>query len=196
MLNQPHIPCQTHFMAHTMPSHLHGTYDSRSPWLVAGTGYFVTDSDAFTRNWYKDSRNKELGPAVACPNDPLATLRQTRARCKATLGPPSPRTDDIARFNEARLGKPSNVLAADTLRQFLVRCPSLSCYESPTGALIAVYIPLFSSPVLKVAPEALLSLCQFQSCSAILKDPCATPSMHGTCAEERRPCSALLGSVG
>lgn len=55
------------------------------------------------------------------PDDPLDMFRTTRRRCKATLGPPSPRTDDMARFNEARLGKPSHVLSTDSLRQFLVR---------------------------------------------------------------------------
>jgi hypothetical protein len=86
----------------------------------AGTVYFLTDCDAFTRAWYKDNKKREVSPAVGVPGDPLDMFRMSRRRCKATLGPPSPRNDDMARFNEARLGKPSNVLTKDSLRQFLV----------------------------------------------------------------------------
>lgn len=86
----------------------------------AGTVYFLTGCDAFTRAWYKDTMNREVSPTVMLPDDPLDMFRTSRRRCKATLGPPSPRTDDMARFNEARLGKPSNVLSTDSLRQFLV----------------------------------------------------------------------------
>ena len=88
--------------------------------VTAGTVYFLTDCDAFTRAWYKDTLNREVSPTVMLPDDPLDMFRTSRRRCKATLGPPSPRTDDMARFNEARLGKPSNVLHTDSLRQFLV----------------------------------------------------------------------------
>lgn len=87
----------------------------------AGTVYFITGCDAFTRTWYKENIDREVSPTVMVPDDPLDLFRMTRRRCKATLGPPSPRTDDMARFNEARLGKPSNVISTDSLRQFLVR---------------------------------------------------------------------------
>lgn len=91
---------------------------------VYGITYLITDADGFTRNWLRDNHGRELGAPVATPDDPSATLKASRSRNKATLGPPSPRTDDLARFNEARLGKPSNVLDSDSLRQFLVRTRS------------------------------------------------------------------------
>lgn len=107
--------------------------------VSAGTVYFLTDCDAFTRAWYKDTLNQEVSPTVMLPDDPLDLFRTTRRRCKASLGPPSPRTDDMARFNEARLGKPSNVLHTDSLRQFLVCSnPHLSeqCLVLPVPAQI------------------------------------------------------------
>lgn len=87
---------------------------------VYGITYMITDADGFTRNWLRDNHSCELGAPVATPDDPSATLKASRMRSKGRLGPPSPRTDDLARFNEARLGKPSNVLDSDSLRQFLV----------------------------------------------------------------------------
>jgi hypothetical protein len=120
-------PCQAHHCLHTWRG---DSTVCTIPFECAGTGYFVIDCDAFTRDWYKSSQSRELGPAVSYPEDPLDIFRKSRSRSKATLGPPSPRTDDIARFNEARLGKPSNVLAADTLRQFLVRLPRGPCTTS------------------------------------------------------------------
>jgi len=97
---------------------------------VYGITYLITDADGFTRNWFRDNRSCELGAPVATPDDPSATLKASRSRNKGRLGPPSPRTDDLARFNEARLGKPSNVLDSDSLRQFLVRDLSL-CFLYP-----------------------------------------------------------------
>jgi hypothetical protein len=88
-----------------------------------GTTYYLVDADAFTRNWYRETLGMELPPALPYPTQPLDVFRASRARTKATLGPPSCRTDDLTRFNEARLGKPSHVLEHDSLAQFLVRGP-------------------------------------------------------------------------
>lgn len=100
---------------------------------VYGVTYLITDADGFTRDWLRDNHGRELGAPVATPEDPAATLKASRSRNKARLGPPSPRTDDLARFNEARLGKPSNVLDSDSLRQFLV------CYFRWMWASIVVF---------------------------------------------------------
>jgi hypothetical protein len=86
-----------------------------------GRQYQVTDCDQFTRDWYSTLMSIEQAPPMSCPEDPLATFKASRSRKKASLGPPSCRTDDMTRFNEASLGKPTNVLDADSLRQFLVR---------------------------------------------------------------------------
>jgi hypothetical protein len=86
-----------------------------------GTTYFLVDADAFTRDWYREMHATELPAALPYPAQPLDVFRASRARTKATLGPPSCRTDDLTRFNEARLGKPSHVLERDSLAQFLVR---------------------------------------------------------------------------
>jgi hypothetical protein len=57
---------------------------------------------------------------------PLDAYKAARARpAGKSLGPPSCRADDLARFNEAKLGKPSHVLEADSLAQFLVRLMGL-----------------------------------------------------------------------
>lgn len=88
---------------------------------IYGRRYQIMDCDQFTRDWYSTLMSIEHAPAIAYPADPLATFKASRSRKKASLGPPSCRTDDMTRFNEARLGKPTNVLDADSLRQFLVR---------------------------------------------------------------------------
>lgn len=87
---------------------------------IYGRRYQIMDCDQFTRDWYYTLMSIEHAPAIAYPADPLATFKASRSRKKASLGPPSCRTDDMTRFNEARLGKPTNVLDADSLRQFLV----------------------------------------------------------------------------
>jgi DUF1126 PH-like domain len=81
--------------------------------------YLLIDADAATRAWFTANLARDLAAPLAVPEDPSA--KSGAARCRRTLGPPSPRIDDLARFNEARLGKPTNVLGPDTLRQFLVR---------------------------------------------------------------------------
>ena len=88
-----------------------------------GTTYMLTDADPFTRDYMAQKHGISLGAPVATPIGPLETFKASRARTKPTLGPPSCRIDDLTRFNEARLGKPSHVLERDTLAQFLVRCP-------------------------------------------------------------------------
>ena len=77
------------------------------------------DCDMFTRDYYAALYSVAQGNTIAYPEEPLVMFQESRRRKKASLGPPSPRNDDLTRFNEARLGKPSNVLIQDSLRQFI-----------------------------------------------------------------------------
>lgn len=117
-----------------------------APITLYGKTYLLTDADGFTRDWFA-AAGAPLPAALAVPSSVLDDFKATRARTKPSLGPPSCRTDDLARFNEAKLGKPSHVLQADSLAQFLVRPRSPrrpritacnteeACYSRPTHSL-------------------------------------------------------------
>lgn len=89
---------------------------------LCGRKFTIYACDGFTREFYKDEE-------ISMPeNDENATpsnktkkiinnvneLTYTRAK-----GPPSARMDDMARFTEAKLGRPSSALGPDTRKKFL-----------------------------------------------------------------------------
>jgi hypothetical protein len=92
-----------------------------APITLYGRTFYLTDADPFTRGWFRTNTGTDLPLALPIPTGAIDLYKAGRARSKASIGPPSCRTDDLARFNEAKLGKPSHVLQADSLAQFLVR---------------------------------------------------------------------------
>ena len=96
---------------------------------VCGRAFFIYACDGFTRQFYEEGEGmimppnetnelentttapKDLETATANNNDLLAFKR--------AKGPPNARLDDIARFTEAKLGRPSSALGPDTRKKFL-----------------------------------------------------------------------------
>eukprot|EP00879_Flechtneria_rotunda_P003529 GHRR01003761.1.p1 GENE.GHRR01003761.1~~GHRR01003761.1.p1 ORF type:complete len:637 (+),score=222.63 GHRR01003761.1:163-2073(+) len=81
-----------------------------------GRTIVLLDADTFTRNWYAENMGTEQAPAGGYPEDPV---EQYREHFGLTSSPTKPKTNDLATFVEARLGKPSHLLEGDRLKQFL-----------------------------------------------------------------------------
>lgn len=91
---------------------------------IYGRTFCLTDADAFTREYFQQSLSIELAPALAYPDDPITTYRAkfglNRGLKTGTVdNSTTQRLDDFKSYMEARLGKPSHLLDADRLRQWL-----------------------------------------------------------------------------
>ncbi|CAD7701459.1 unnamed protein product [Ostreobium quekettii] len=85
---------------------------------VYGRKVFLIDCDDFTREYMTSKMGVQVGESLQCTTDPIEVYQAAYKR-KETGIPPNPRTDDLTRFLEAKLGKPPNVLEEDRLQQFL-----------------------------------------------------------------------------
>jgi len=79
--------------------------------------FFVVSCDPFTRQFLSNS-GMEVGEEMGYPDDPIDMFRTSRKSTKA-LAPPNPRSDDLARYSEAKLGKATNAINTDKLKQFM-----------------------------------------------------------------------------
>eukprot|EP00775_Hariotina_reticulata_P011400 gene11400-11548_t len=84
---------------------------------VYGRTYILVDADTFTRKWYAEQLDVELGPAGDYPADPVDHYRQHFGLTST----PVKKSNDLGTFVEARLGKPSHLLGGDRLKQFLTQ---------------------------------------------------------------------------
>ncbi|WIA37576.1 hypothetical protein OEZ86_014482 [Tetradesmus obliquus] len=84
---------------------------------VYGRTYILIDADAFTRTWYAEKMDQQLAAPGDYPGDPVDDYRQRFALTTA----PVKKSNDLATFVEARLGKPSHLLEGDRLKQFLAQ---------------------------------------------------------------------------
>jgi len=82
-----------------------------------GRTFYICSCDPFTRRFLNDS-GITVGEDMGTPEEPIETYRNSLKKVKSG-GPPCPREDDLTRFVEARLGKPSTALNKEKLRQFL-----------------------------------------------------------------------------
>lgn len=85
---------------------------------IYGRTFYVYDCDGFTRR-FLESQGMEVPSAKPLPEEPIEEHKKSMQKPKGSIGPPKPRHDDLTRFNEAKLGRASNILNADTLKQFL-----------------------------------------------------------------------------
>lgn len=83
--------------------------------------FHLVDCDEFTREFYAANASYQQAAALPYPDDPINEFRDTfnLSQKRVARGPPNPRSDDFARFVEAKLGKPPHVLEPDRLKQFL-----------------------------------------------------------------------------
>ncbi|KAF6256559.1 hypothetical protein COO60DRAFT_1627135 [Scenedesmus sp. NREL 46B-D3] len=84
---------------------------------VYGRTYILVDADAFTRRWYDEKLDLQLAAPGDYPGDPVDEYRQRFGLASA----PVKKSNDLATFVEARLGKPSHLLEGDRLKQFLAQ---------------------------------------------------------------------------
>mmetsp|Transcript_336 Transcript_336/g.352 ORF Transcript_336/g.352 Transcript_336/m.352 type:complete len:610 (-) Transcript_336:425-2254(-) len=79
--------------------------------------FYVVDCDPFTRQFLENS-GVEVGTPMPYPDEPIEAYRASLKKVRSG-GPPKPRDDDLTRFMEAKLGKASNALCADKLKNFI-----------------------------------------------------------------------------
>lgn len=77
-----------------------------------GRVYFLVDADGFTRDFMSKEYGIELGASPGYPDDPYDMYRDS-------LKPTGPPDNDVKIYVEAMLGKATNVLNDDKLRQFM-----------------------------------------------------------------------------
>lgn len=85
---------------------------------IYGRTFHVYDCDGFTRN-FLSKHGLEVPSGEPVPDEPIEQTQRAQQKPKGSLGPPKPRFDDLTRYNEAKLGRASNILKPDTLKQFL-----------------------------------------------------------------------------
>ncbi|KIY98702.1 EF-hand domain-containing protein 1 [Monoraphidium neglectum] len=83
---------------------------------VYGRTFFLVDCDQFTRAWFRENLQLEQADAQGYPSDQVDAYR---TKFGLTSTGPSKKSNDLATFVEARLGKPSHLLEGDKLRQFI-----------------------------------------------------------------------------
>ena len=96
---------------------------------VCGRTFFIYACDGFTRQFYEEgegmimppNETNELENTTTAPKDLETTTANNNdlLAFKRAKGPPNARLDDIARFTEAKLGRPSSALGPDTRKKFL-----------------------------------------------------------------------------
>jgi len=77
----------------------------------------IYSCDPFTKK-FLESSGIAVGADESIPDEPIENYRNSLKKVKSG-GPPKPRNDDLTRFVEAKLGKPSNALNEDKLEKFL-----------------------------------------------------------------------------
>lgn len=77
-----------------------------------GRVYFLVDADGFTRDFMEKEYGVQLGATPGYPDDPYDVYRNS-------LKPTGPPDNDVKVYVEAMLGKATNVLNEDRLRQFM-----------------------------------------------------------------------------
>eukprot|EP00899_Mesostigma_viride_P022957 jgi/Mesvir1/3846/Mv19812-RA.1 len=114
------IPQGVFLKRHKVPKASGGYYDQSDLGIgqdltFYGRTFHIVDCDKFTLE-YLLRQGIQMPPAEPYPPEPLEQFKATLAA--AAKASASIRTDDLTRYMEARLGKPSNLLDPDKLEQF------------------------------------------------------------------------------
>lgn len=94
---------------------------------VGGRAFSIYACDGFTRQFYEEKEGMSMPPNETNENETTSNSSEENAinnendslAFKRAKGPPSARLDDMARFTEAKLGRPSSALGPDTRKKFL-----------------------------------------------------------------------------
>ena len=82
-----------------------------------GRMFHIVDCDPFTKSFLA-AKGVEVPSAIPYPEEPIEKYRDSLRKVKSG-GPPKPRDDDLTRYVEAKLGRASNILLQDKLKQFI-----------------------------------------------------------------------------
>lgn len=82
-----------------------------------GRVFHIVDCDPFTKAFLAD-KGYTVPDAMPYPAEPIEKYRDSLRKVKSG-GPPKPRDDDLTRYVEAKLGRASNILLQDKLKQFI-----------------------------------------------------------------------------
>ena len=82
-----------------------------------GRTFYIVDCDPFTKEFLK-SKGMEVAAPESYPAEPIEKYRESLRKVKSG-GPPKPRDDDLTWYVEAKLGRASNILLQDKLKQFI-----------------------------------------------------------------------------
>ena len=95
---------------------------------VCGRAFSVYACDGFTRQFYEEGEEMSMPPnetnehessSSRDSKDDFESGVNNSLAFKRAKGPPNARLDDMARFTEAKLGRPSSALGPDTRKKFL-----------------------------------------------------------------------------
>ena len=104
--------------------------------------FHICSCDPFTRK-FLESKGIEVPEDKPFPREPIAEFRDSLKKIKSG-GPPKPSRDDLTRFVEAQLGKASNALLEDKLKQFVAHDRQVLrfyCLWDDRGALFGDKLP-------------------------------------------------------
>ena len=116
------IPQGVFIKRHTIPKNDAGVFkivDLKVGEAVTfyGRTFYIVDCDPFTKAFLIE-KGIEIAEAKGYPAEPIEKYRESLRKVKSG-GPPKPRDDDLTRYVEAKLGRASNILMQDKLKQFI-----------------------------------------------------------------------------